>query len=63
LEQDAIFFGHSEGSASNMSSETMVALRIKDFIEQKNIELKHPICFDCFSEILLQLEYKVKSQE
>ena len=63
LEQDAIFFGHSEGSTSNMSSESMVALRIKDFAEQKNIELKHPVCFDCFGEILNQLEYRVKSQE
>lgn len=41
----------------------MLALRIKDFAEQKTIQLKHPVCFECFEEILKQLEYKVKSQE
>ena len=68
LEQDAIFFGQQEGAIANMSttqthSETMLALRIKDFAEQKAIQLKHPVCFECFGEILKQLEYKVKSQE
>ena len=29
----------------------------------KNIQLKHPVCFECFVEILKQLEFKVKSQE
>lgn len=38
LEQDAIFFGQQEGAIANMSttqthSETMLALRIKDFAE------------------------------
>lgn len=41
----------------------MLGLRIKDFAEQDNIQLRHPVCFECFDEILKQLEYKVKSQE
>jgi hypothetical protein len=52
LEHDAIFFGQSDGAAADVSSSTMKGLRIKDFAEQKNIQLKHPVCFDCFEEIL-----------
>jgi hypothetical protein len=62
LEQDAIFFGQAdEINSSDFSSSTMLALRIKDFADQSNIQLKHPICFECFEEILKQQEYKVKS--
>lgn len=77
LEQDAIFFGadvnaqndkkdHNELTmipTAHFSSDTLLALRIKDFANQSNIQLKHPVCFECFSEILKQLEDKVKSHE
>ena len=57
LEQDAIFFGQQEASASNIGNDTILALRIKDFAdEKKNIQLRHPVCFECFGEILKQLE-------
>ena len=41
----------------------MLGLRIKDFADQENIQLRHPVCFECFDEILKQLEHKVRSQE
>ena len=40
-----------------------MALRIKDFAEQKSIQLRHPVCFECFGEILKNLEQKVKNEE
>jgi len=63
LEQDAIFFGQAEGATADVSSNTLRGLRIKDFAEQPSIQLKHPVCFECFEEILKQMEFKVKSQE
>lgn len=65
MEQDAIFFGLEEGAAADLSSNTMKGLRIKDFsdLATKNIQLRHPVCFECFEEILKQLEFKVKNQE
>jgi len=35
LEQDAIFFGQQEASASNIGNDTILALRIKDFADEK----------------------------
>lgn len=61
LEQNAIFFSQSESATADVSTSTLLGLRIKDFVDQKNIQLKHPVCFECFEEILKQLEYKVKS--
>ena len=46
-----------------MSSPATLALRLKDFSDQTNVFLKHPVCFECFGEILKQQEYKVQSQE
>ena len=77
LEQDAIFFGcdmnaqndkkdHADLEmipTAHFSSDSLLALRIKDFANQQNIQLKHPVCFECFAEILKHLEDKVKSHE
>ena len=41
----------------------MLSLRIKDFADLKNLQvkLKHPVCFECFDEILKNLDEKVKN--
>ena len=55
LEQDAIFFGQADDiSSTDFNSKNMLTLRIKDFASERNIQLKHPICFECFDEILKQ---------
>ena len=55
LEEDAIFFGQADDiSSTDFNSKNMLTLRIKDFASEKNIQLKHPICFECFDEILKQ---------
>lgn len=41
----------------------MKSLKIKDFAEQRNLALKQPVCFDCFTEILRQMETTVNAQE
>jgi hypothetical protein len=57
MDQDAYFFGIQEGgSSADFSSSIIKNLRIKDFADAvtvaKNIQLKHPVCFECFDEIL-----------
>lgn len=56
-----------DASTADFSSSIVKSLKIKDFADAvtaaKNIQLKHPVCFECFDEILKQLEFKVKSQE
>lgn len=66
MEQDAFFFGlQGAGSTADFSTQILKDLRIKDFADAvpKNISLRHPVCFECFGEILKQLEFRVKSQE
>ena len=57
MEHDAIFFGGEP--AADISSSTMLALRLKDFADLKTVQLKHPVCFECFEEVLKHLEGKV----
>lgn len=66
LEQEAYFFSlHDAGSSADFSTQILKDLRIKDFADAvpKNITLRHPVCLECFAEILKQLEFRVKSQE
>ena len=61
MEHDAIFFGGEP--AADISSSTMLALRLKDFADLKTVQLKHPVCFECFEEVLKHLESKVNAHE
>ena len=65
LNDQAIFFGQVQNELSNTSDQILLSLRIKDFADLKNlhVHLKHPVCFECFDEILKLLEEKVKNQE
>ena len=67
MDQDPYFFGLVEGSTADISNNIVKGLKIKDFAhlasESHNVQLRHPVCFDCFEEILKQLDFKVKSQE
>lgn len=65
LNEKAIFFGQTQGELANTSDQIMLALRIKDFADLKNLQvhLKQPVCFECFDEILQCLDDKVKNQE
>jgi len=61
MDQDALFFVEQSGDA-DYSNETLRSLRIKDFADdQKQIQLKHPVCFTCFGEIIDHLDQKIKT--
>lgn len=66
LEQEVYFFGLQDpGSSADISSHILKDLRIKDFADAvpKNVTLRHPVCLECFGEILKQLEFRVRTQE
>mmetsp|Transcript_12953 Transcript_12953/g.21914 ORF Transcript_12953/g.21914 Transcript_12953/m.21914 type:complete len:235 (+) Transcript_12953:218-922(+) len=46
-----------------MGDQALKSLKIKDLAEQQNIQLRHPLCFECFGEILAKLKFKIKKYE
>ena len=53
LEKSAIFFGLSDKAIDFQDKN---GVQIKDFESRpEEIELRHPICFQCFEEIIMML--------
>lgn len=52
---------------AEVSKDSIKMLKIKDFLDDsrkgKQVALKHPVCLECFDEILKQLEGTILNQE
>ncbi len=61
-DNELYFFGLS-GDAADNSNQVDKDLKIKDLVECKSLQLKYPVCFDCFSTIIARLESKIQNKE
>lgn len=62
-EHQLYFFGLS-GDAADQSYQAERDLKIKDLVECKNgqqsgLQLKYPVCFECFENIIRGMETKI----
>jgi hypothetical protein len=64
-DQDLYFFGLS-GDAADNSNQVDKDLKIKDLVDappNTQLQLRYPVCFECFDTIIKKLEWKIQGQE
>lgn len=64
-DHDLYFFGLS-GDAADNSNQVDKELKIKDLVEcnpPQQLQVKYPVCFECFDSIIGKLETKITGQE
>lgn len=70
-EHELYFFGLSMGDAADNSNQVERELKIKDLVESSGddqnkapqLQLKYPVCFECFDYIIKRLDGKIGTQE
>jgi hypothetical protein len=60
-DQQLYFFGY--GDTTENTHQVEKDLTIKDLAEGQNLQIKYPVCFECFDYVITRMDTKIQSKE